>query len=98
MQPAGLKAFQARDQARSGVYSYEQRSQPLDEAYEKKLRSNKKAWAFFQAQAAWYQRAARWWIISAKKEETRLKRLATLIEDCAQGRTIAPLTRPTKSE
>jgi len=98
MQPSGLTAFQARDQGRSGVYSYEQKSHQLDDVYEKKLRANKKAWDFFQAQAPWYQRAASWWVISAKKEETRLKRLATLIEDSAQGRTIAPLTRPTKSK
>ena len=98
MQPSGLTAFQARDQDRSGVYSYEQKSHQLDDLYEKKLRANKKAWDFFQAQAPWYQRAARWWVISAKKEETRLKRLATLIEDSAHGRTIAPLTRTTKSE
>ena len=70
----------------------------LDEAYEKKLRANKKAWAFFQTQPAWYQRTASWWVISAKKEETRLKRLATLIADSAAGRTIAPLTRTPKSK
>jgi uncharacterized protein YdeI (YjbR/CyaY-like superfamily) len=97
MQPAGLKAFQARIEARSGVYAYEQRGQTLSAPYEKQLRANKKAWAFFQAQPAWYQRTASWWIISAKKEETRLKRLATLIADSAQGRTIAPLTRKKKA-
>lgn len=98
MQPSGLKAFQKRDQERSGVYAYEQRSHKLNDIYEKKLRTNKKAWDFFQAQAPWYQRTASWWVMSAKKEETRLKRLATLIEDSAHGRTIAPLTRTTKSE
>lgn len=97
MQPLGLKAFQERKQERSGVYAYEQKSHKLDEAYEKKLRANKKAWVFFAAQPPWYQRAARWWVISAKKEETRLKRLATLIEDSANGRTVAPLTRNAKS-
>jgi uncharacterized protein YdeI (YjbR/CyaY-like superfamily) len=93
MQPTGLKAFQARIEARSGVYAYEQRGQTLAAPYEKQLRASKKAWAFFQAQPAWYQRTASWWVISAKKEETRLKRLATLIEDSAQGRTIASLAR-----
>jgi uncharacterized protein YdeI (YjbR/CyaY-like superfamily) len=97
MQPAGLKAFQNRREARSVVYSYEQRGQKLDGAYEKKLRANKKAWTFFQAQPPWYQRAASWWVASARKEETRLKRLATLIEDSASGRTVAPLTRRSKS-
>jgi uncharacterized protein YdeI (YjbR/CyaY-like superfamily) len=96
MQPAGLKAFQARDPKKSGIYSFEQRPQKLDAKYEKKFRANQKAWAFFQAQPPWYQRTASFWVISAKKEETRLKRLATLIEDSAQGRTILPLTRAPK--
>ena len=98
MQPAGLAAFQKRREDRSRVYAYEQQERMLDEAYEKKLRANKKAWAFFQTQPAWYQRTASWWVISAKKEETRLKRLATLIADSAAGRTIAPLTRTPKSK
>ena len=93
MQPAGLKVLQRRQEARSVVYSYEQRGQKLDDAYEKKLRANKKAWAFFQAQPPWYQRAASWWVISAKQEETRLRRLAKLIEDSEAGRTVPPLTR-----
>jgi uncharacterized protein YdeI (YjbR/CyaY-like superfamily) len=95
MQPAGLEAFDKRKDARSAVYAYEQRETArLEGAYEEQLRANPKAWAFFQAQPPWYQRAASWWVISAKKEETRLKRLATLIEDSAQGRSVAPLTRP----
>lgn len=101
MQPAGLKAFQNRQEARSAVYAYEQRGQKLDGAHERKLQANKKAWAFFQAQPPSYQKAASWWVISAKKEETRLKRLATLIEDSANGRTVPPLTRrvgPTKGK
>lgn len=93
MQPAGLKAFQNRQEARSAVYAYEQRGQKLDGAYERKLRANKKAWAFFQAQPPSYQKAASWWVISAKQEETRLKRLEKLIEDSASGRTVPPLTR-----
>jgi uncharacterized protein YdeI (YjbR/CyaY-like superfamily) len=95
MAPPGLKAFHERKEASSVVYAYEQReSARLEGDYEAQLRANPKAWDFFQAQPPWYQRAASWWVISAKKEETRLKRLARLIEDSAQGRTIAPLTRP----
>jgi len=93
MQPAGLKAFQARNENRSGIYSYEQRRDELAEPYEKKLRRNKAAWEFFQTQPPWYRKAAGWWVVSAKQEETRLKRLQQLIEDSAQGRTIPPLTR-----
>ena len=99
MHPAGLKAFEERAQEKSGVYAYEQRSAAtLDDASEQHFRANAQAWDFFQAQAAWYRRAAIWWVISAKKEETRRKRLATLVEDSEHGRTIAPLTRRTKSE
>ena len=93
MQPAGLQAFRARMENRSGIYSYEQRSDKLDAPYEKKLKANKAAWAFLQSQSAAYRRNACWWVVSAKKEETRLRRLATLIEDSARGRTIPPLTR-----
>jgi uncharacterized protein YdeI (YjbR/CyaY-like superfamily) len=99
MRPAGLKAFAARSGERSGVYSFEQKEAvELGEAYERRFRADEAAWAFFQAQAAWYRRTAIWWVISAKKEETRQKRLATLIDDSAQGRTIAQLTRRPKPE
>ena len=70
----------------------------MDEADEQQFRANTDAWEFFQAQAAWYRRAAIWWVISAKKDETRRKRLATLIEDSAQGRTVPPLTRRTRPQ
>ena len=93
MRQAGLQAFQARTENRSVIYSYEQRSDKLDAPYEKKFKANKAAWAFFQGQSAAYRRNACWWVVSAKKEETRLQRLETLIEDSARGRTIPPLTR-----
>lgn len=96
MHPAGLAVFQARDPKKSGLYSFENRPQKLAPKYEKKLRANKTAWEFFQAQPPWYRRTASWWVLSAKKEETRLKRLATLIADSAQGKTIAPLKRPAR--
>jgi uncharacterized protein YdeI (YjbR/CyaY-like superfamily) len=96
MRPAGLKAFAERTEDKSGIYAYEQKNAvELDAAYEQRFRANKAAWDFFQAQAAGYRKTAIWWVISAKREETRLKRLATLIEDSANGRTIAPLTRRT---
>lgn len=93
MQPAGLQAFAARKENRSGIYSYEQRSATLVEPYATRLRANAAAWAFFQAQRASYQKAANWWVVSAKQEATRLKRLEQLIADSAQGRTISPFTR-----
>lgn len=95
MKPAGLKAFEARSEEKSGIYSHEQKAVPpaLSAGYEKTLKANKKAWSFFQAQAPWYQRAAIHWVMSAKKEETRLKRLNTLVEDSENGRTLKHLTR-----
>jgi uncharacterized protein YdeI (YjbR/CyaY-like superfamily) len=93
MRPAGLKAFEARKENRSGVYSFEQRPRSLDPPYERMFRKNERAWAFFQSQPPWYRRTSIWWVVSAKKEETRLKRLSTLIDDSARERTIAPLTR-----
>lgn len=99
MRPAGLKAFEKRTTENSGTYAYEQRgAAKLDAAQEQQFRANPPAWEFFQAQAPWYRKTATWWVISAKKEATRQKRLATLIEDSAQGRTIGPLTRPGKSK
>jgi uncharacterized protein YdeI (YjbR/CyaY-like superfamily) len=98
MQPAGLRAFEARDPRRSGIYTYEgaRRKEELDLSpeYQAKLEANAKAWAFFQAQAPYYKRTVSRWVMSAKKEETRLKRLATLIDDSAHGRRIGPMARP----
>jgi uncharacterized protein YdeI (YjbR/CyaY-like superfamily) len=88
MQPGGLKAFQARKENKSGIYSYEQRRAELPAHYDEKLRQNKPAWDFFYAQPASYRKVAFWWVVSAKKEETRLKRLEKLIEESAQGRRL----------
>jgi uncharacterized protein YdeI (YjbR/CyaY-like superfamily) len=86
MHPSGLKAFQERDRAKSQLYSYERKNARLPESYKRKLKANQRAWTYFQSRPWWYQRTATWWIMSAKKEETRLKRLAKLIEDSSQGR------------
>ena len=81
IKPAGMAAFNARKENKSGVYSYEQRSASLDGSYEKRLRRNKAAWDFFYAQPPSYRKAIGWWIVSAKQEKTRLKRLQKLIEE-----------------
>ena len=94
MHPAGLKAFERRTDDRSAIYSYEQRTKArLSPEAERSFRANKKAWASFQAQPPSYRRAATWWVISAKREETRRTRLATLIRDSQDGRSIRPLSR-----
>ena len=97
MQPAGLKAFEARADDRSAIYSYEQRkTAELDAAQKKQFQKNRKAWEFFQAQPPGYRRSAAHWVVSAKREETQARRLSQLIEDSAHGRPIGPLSRPTK--
>jgi uncharacterized protein YdeI (YjbR/CyaY-like superfamily) len=98
MQPAGLKAYEARRENKSGIYSYEQRSHTLPEPYETPLRQNQGAWDFYQSRPPSYRKAASWWVVSAKKEETRLKRLKQLIEYSAKGQTIPQFTALKKSK
>ena len=86
MRPAGAKAFAARRENKSGIYAYEQRQAQLEEPYASKMRKNKTAWGFFQAQPPSYRKTLCWWVVSAKQEETRLKRLEKLIEESAGGR------------
>ncbi len=92
MRPAGLTALARRDDARSKVYSYERASVALDPAFERQFRAATQAWAHFTAQAPSYQRAAIWWVMSAKQEATRARRLAVLIADSQAGRRLANLT------
>jgi uncharacterized protein YdeI (YjbR/CyaY-like superfamily) len=95
MQPAGLAAFARRKDETSAIYAYEQRENAaLDETEEQQMRAIPAAWQFFQAQPRSYRQAAVRWVISAKKPATRQSRLARLIDDSAQGRTVPPLTRP----
>jgi uncharacterized protein YdeI (YjbR/CyaY-like superfamily) len=94
MHPAGLRAFEARTTDNSEIYAYEQRDNAaLTAEEEAQFRADVAAWDYWQARPAGYRKTATWWVISAKREETRRKRLATLIADSAQGRTIGPLTR-----
>lgn len=93
MHPAGLAAYEARDPARTGTYAHEQRKVRLDPAYEAELRADPAAWAWFSARPPSYRRDATWWVMSAKREETRRRRLATLVADSAAGRPVPPLAR-----
>ena len=70
----------------SGIYSCEQRSATLPASHAARMAKHKAAWSFFQAQPPSYRKTIGWWVVSAKKEETRLKRLDQLIEDSALGR------------
>ena len=94
MQPAGRRAFEERDEARSAVYSYERATAALDAPAEAVFRAEPAAWSWFQKAPASYRRAATHWVTSAVKQETRDRRLATLIADSAAGRTVKPLTPP----
>jgi uncharacterized protein YdeI (YjbR/CyaY-like superfamily) len=86
MAPAGIKAFAARSEKKSVIYSYEQKTAEFDPASLKRFKKNKAAWDFFQAQPPGYRKLMIWRIMTAKREETRLKRLELLIADSAQGR------------
>jgi uncharacterized protein YdeI (YjbR/CyaY-like superfamily) len=95
MTPAGLAAFEARDEDRSAIYSYEQRhAAQLDPDQEARLRADPTVWEWFTSRPPSWQRAAVYWITSAKKPETRERRLAQLIEDAAVGRMPKALTPP----
>ena len=96
MTPAGLAAFEKRDENRARQYSYERESVEFDDASEQAFRANEKAWAFLRAQPRGYQRLHTWWVVSAKREETRAKRLAVLIEASAEGRRLDPMSSPYK--
>ncbi|HEX5936497.1 MAG TPA: YdeI/OmpD-associated family protein [Actinomycetota bacterium] len=94
MRAAGRRAFEARREDRSGIYSYENRHRAtLDPAYERRFRAKKRAWADFEARPRWYRQAAIRWVMSAKKEETRERRLAQLMSDSAAARAIPQLSR-----
>jgi uncharacterized protein YdeI (YjbR/CyaY-like superfamily) len=88
MRPAGLAAFAARRENRSGIYSYEQRRAELQEPYAGMLRKNRAAWAFFEAQPPGFRKQVSWWVVSAKMEETRLKRLKKLVVESARGKRV----------
>jgi uncharacterized protein YdeI (YjbR/CyaY-like superfamily) len=87
MQPAGLAAFKLRTEVKSRVYSYEQEDMPrFEPKLEKIFKANKKAWAFFQGLPPYYRRGETRWVCSAKAEETKLRRLARVMEACENHR------------
>jgi uncharacterized protein YdeI (YjbR/CyaY-like superfamily) len=91
MHPAGIAMFEARDPARQNRYSFENRSAAFSADEEAAFRANRKAWENFCAMPPSYRHPATWWVVSAKREETRARRLATLIADSLAGRRIKPL-------
>ncbi|MEX2080842.1 MAG: YdeI/OmpD-associated family protein, partial [Dehalococcoidia bacterium] len=93
MQSAGLAAFEARTEDKSRIYSYENKPMALPAEYAATFRSNAAAWTFFESEPPSYRRTAMYWVMDAKRAETRLRRLAALIEDSANRRRIGPLRR-----
>ncbi|HYT76193.1 MAG TPA: YdeI/OmpD-associated family protein [Vicinamibacterales bacterium] len=89
MRPSGRKAFEARQEHRSGIYAYEQRKQAvLDEGHVTLLKKDKAAWAFFERLPPSHRTVLIWWISSAKREETRAARLHKLIEASRRGKRL----------
>jgi uncharacterized protein YdeI (YjbR/CyaY-like superfamily) len=88
MRSPGLKAFAERLEYKFGTYSYEQRRDQLPEPYAGLLKKNKAAWTFFQTHPPYYRKQLGWWIVSAKKEETRMARLKQLIDAASRGKRV----------
>ena len=96
MTQAGLAAFARREEARSGVYSYENRHLArLDPEREARFRADTKAWEFFTSQPPSYRQTAIYWVMNAKRGETRSRRLAQLIE-VSTARLRLPSLSPTR--
>ena len=97
---AGLAAFERRSAKKTAVYAYEQAEPPpaleFDVVAERRFRREKGAWKFFQAQTPWYQRVTKRWVMSAKRPETRERRLGILITSSAEEKPIPELRRPAK--
>ena len=93
MHAAGLAAFKARNAIAQAPYSVENKSVRLAPALETQLRANKPAWEYFQSLPPSYRRNTAFWVMSAKREETRQKRFATLLERCAKGALIPQMPK-----
>lgn len=85
MHPKGIESFEKRKDDKSGIYSYEKAPVALSKDFEKKLKANKKAWAFIKSMPPTYQKIVTNWVMSAKQEATRIKRLNDLINDSEAG-------------
>ncbi len=93
MQEPGLKIFQERDLSKSQKVSYELNEVILTKEYEDKIKTNGKAWEFFSQLAPGYKKQTCHWVMQAKREETRLRRLQVLIDSAAEGKKIPHLRR-----
>ena len=94
MTAAGMRAFATRSARQPGEYTYETRPPDLPEPYAGRFRRNRAAWSFWSAQRPSYRKSMTWWVVSGRREETRLRRLDALIIECAAGRIIDELNMP----
>ncbi len=92
MHAPGLAVFERRDKIAVAPYSFENRHITLGASFLKRFRANDAAWTFYQSQAPWYRRTTAFWVMSAKREETRERRFASLLERCANGTRLPSLT------
>lgn len=88
MHPAGMASFEERKENNSEIYSYENKPKSLSREYKEKFRAREKAWAFFTAQPPSYKKQISYWIMSAKQEKTRLRRLEKTIRMSGEEKRI----------
>jgi uncharacterized protein YdeI (YjbR/CyaY-like superfamily) len=96
MAPSGLREYENRDPKKANLYSFENAPRQLDARLEGMFKRNKKAWKFFENLPPYFKRISIFWIMSAKRDETRLRRLQTLIESSARGERLGIMTSKTK--
>lgn len=92
MKPAGIAAFRAKEDARTGVYSFERKAATLEPAMVRQFRREPRAWVYFESQPPYYRRVASWWVLSAKRDETRARRLEQLIAHSARNERLPQFT------
>lgn len=96
VRPSGKAAFESRDLSMVDKYSFENEEQEFDAVALEKFKANDKAWTFFSGEARGYQKVAKWWVVGAKRQETRLKRMETLIEVSEAGKRLEHLSKWSK--
>jgi uncharacterized protein YdeI (YjbR/CyaY-like superfamily) len=96
MLPAGLEVFAARDPEKTGIYSFERAAAAFPPDYEARFRANATAWAYFSGRGAYYRRVATYWVCSAKRDETRERRLVQLIVQSSAGKDLSQFIDPAK--
>lgn len=97
MRPAGLQAFALRQEAKTGVYSFENRPKEFSDEYQQVFQANEKAWEFFQKQPAYFRKTSIFWVMSARKEETRQRRLNQLIDASQREERLGLITAKSKT-